>query len=412
MLHTHEREAAGPLSRGDALATNETDFISANRKRLRAIAAGMLTGLALASPAETSRQANQVEAVGFNTNGVWVTDPEVAKAAAAKAARDGATQLRVMLPYTQGGAEIKNDLERTCNAAKAAHEQGLELMITMEGHYRSDGRLGYLPSIASEKQKYVTAITNMMWSLYGDRNPDGSGGCAPENKKLTLGFINEPNNKLFNANQYIDGKWVAPENTVELMSYAYPKLKKEAAREGLGVDLTLVGGEVSTSKSANAVGFIRQMGRYIKEKRIKHRIMDQFAAHYYLQGADADPAVSASQNIERVSREVKESFGADMPVIYNEVGAWAETPKNKEGLYRESPPGTIVPLSGPEQGLFYKKFLESALCQGVKSVLIFHHNDDGGGKYRTGVVYPDGSPKPSAPIVRKAFNEISSGKSC
>lgn len=412
MLHTHELEVSGSSGPGVSPSAHETVFSNIRRNRLRAIAAGMFTALALATPAESTRQTNLIEEVGFNTNGVWVTDPGAASEAASKAARDGATQLRVILPYTQGGAEIKNDLERTCNAAKAAYENGLDLMITMEGHFRKDGSLGYIPTIASEKQKYVTAITHLMWSLYGNKNPDGSGGCVPENKKLTLGFINEPNNKLFNVNQYIDGKWVAPENTVELMSYAYPRLKKEAAKEGLGVDLTLVGGEIATSKSSNAVGFIRQMGRYIKQKRINRQIMDQFAAHYYLQGADADPDISASQSIERVSQAVKESFGAKMPLIYNEVGAWADTPKHKERLYQERLPDTISALSGIEQGEFYKKFVETAVCQGVKSVLIFHHNDDGGGKYRTGVAYPDGTPKPGAPIVRKTFNEFSSGKGC
>lgn len=374
---------------------------------------GCLGSLALASPANSSKNAMRLDGAGFNTNAVWVTDEKEAYAAAERVSKSGATDIRIILPYSQGGADIKNDVARTCNAARAAYSQGLDLMITMQGYYRSreskkNNGLGYMPTMASEKQKYVTAVTNLMWSLAGDKNPDGIGGCLPEQKELTIGFFNEPNNKDFNVNQYIGGRWVAPENTVELMRYAYPRLKQQAAQKGLEVDLTLVGGDVSTSRSSNAVGFTRQMGRYIQEQQITEPLMDVFAAHYYLQGTDADPDTSASESIRRIKASVSESFG-QVPLIYDELGAYSETPEHKEKLYNEPLPNAVRPLSGIEQGLFYKQFVLSALCLGVKKVLIFHETDDKGDKLRTGVNYPDKTSKPGKPIVRQAFIEATSG---
>ncbi|MEX2014610.1 MAG: hypothetical protein WD885_01625 [Candidatus Saccharimonadales bacterium] len=374
---------------------------------------GCLGSLALASPANSSKNAIRLDGAGFNTNAVWVTDENEANEAAARVANSGATDIRIILPYSQGSAEVKNDVIRTCNAAKAAYSHDLDLMITMQGYYRlregkaKDG-LGYMPTRAHEKQKYVTAITNLMWSLAGDKNPDGTGGCLPEQKELTIGFFNEPNNKRFNINQYINGRWVAPENTVELMRYAYPRLKQQAAQKGLEVDLTLVGGDISTSRSSNAVGFLRQMGRYMEEQQITEPLMDEFAAHYYLQGVDADPSTSASDSIRLISASVSENFG-QVPLIYNELGAYSETPVAKEKLYKEPVPEAILPLKGVEQGLFYKQFILTAVCQGVKKVLIFHETDDKGDKLRTGVNYPDKTSKPGKPIVRKAFIEATAG---
>lgn len=374
---------------------------------------GCLGSLALASPANSSKNAMRLDGAGFNTNAIWVTDEKVAHEAAARVVKSGATDIRIIVPYSQGSAEINNDVTRTCSAAKAAHSHGLDLMITMQGYYRSQdgkkkGGLGYMPTMASEKQKYVTAVTNLMWSLAGDKNPDGSGGCLPEQKELTIGFFNEPNNQRFNTNQYINGRWVAPENTVELMRYAYPRLKQQSAQKGLEVDLTLVGGDISTSRSSNAVGFIRQEGRYMQEQQITEPLMDEFAAHYYLQGVDAAPDTSASESIRRIKAAVSESFGP-VPLIYDELGAYSETPAHKEGLYKEPVPETVRPLSGVEQGLFYKQFVLSAVCQGVKKVLIFHETDDEGDALRTGLNYPDKTSKPSKPIVRKAFIDATTG---
>lgn len=374
------------------------------KERLRKpMALAAIIGALAVPPALASHESvPPLKNVGYNTNEVWNTDLEAAEDAAKRAKESGATEVRIFHPFTNGGKDIMHDVDRTCNAAKAAYDNGLELMITIEGHYR-DGEVGFMPTRASEERQYVTTVSDLMGKL-----ADDNAGCLPEQKNLTIGFFNEPNNKTFDRNQYIGDRWASPGDTVSLMAYAYPKLHEIAARPNLNINLRLVGGDLSSGISSRAIDFINEMGAYVKQKKIKGPIMDEFAMHFYVNGSGSDADERASRNLAKTKAALKHNFGKT-ELIYDEVGAFSDTPSDKEGLYNIQVPPKIKPLPGDGQGEFYSWFVQQAACEGVKSVLIFHETDDPNDYLRTGDRYPNGTLKSGANILIKAFQDAKDG---
>lgn len=353
--------------------------------------------------AETSSSSFQAfggqQLAGYNSNKIWVTDQQAAEQEAELIAASGADAVRIQEPYTVGGAEINNDAERLCNAAIVANKNHLRLIIAMVGHY-SDGRLGFMPSSESQKNRFTTAVGSMMWTLAGSEH-----GCVPDQKDITIGLFDEPDNPTFNSNQYVDGQWVAPQREVSLLSYAYPRLKAEALKPGLGVNLTIIGGELSSPSSEHDnTSFIKKMGQIIQQRKLTGPIMDVFALHQYANSYDTSPEAPNNSFNPNVVDAVRTTFGADMPVIYDELGAYSETPKGKEHQYIVRLPAAVKPFTGTGQGDFYSRFISKAICHNVQGVMIFHFSDDPGDTLRTGVAFPDNSPKPSQEIVRQSID--------
>lgn len=346
---------------------------------------------------------------GYNTNKVWVTDLAAAEREAQHIAATGANAIRIQEPYTFGGAEVNNDVERLCNAAIAAHDKSLGLIITMAGHYK-DGSLGYMPTGVSELRKYTTAVTNLMWYLAGDEH-----GCVPQEKNITISLFNEPDNPRSNRNQIVNGVWVAPENEVKLLTYSYSRLKTEASKPGLGVNLTLIGGELSSPSAArDNVSFIKKMAQIIKDRKTG-RIMDKFALHQYANTLDTSPSAANNYFNPNSVNAVKDYINPlfEVPVIYDELGAISSVPADKEQQYHARVLASVKPFDGTSQGEFYKRFIHDATCNGVEGVMIFHASDDSGDTLRTGTSFPDMSPKPSQRIVNQEFqNDLNGNLIC
>ena len=360
-----------------------------------------------------TRRAEPMTYVGFNTNKVFVNDFVAADAEAAAVAATGANTIRIQVPYTQGGAEVKNDVLRLCNAARATYNHGLHLEITMVG-YDKDASLGYMPSTISENRKMETAISHMMWSLAGDTNKDGSGGCVPEQKNLRIGFFNEANNETFDPNQTVNGKWVAPRQLASLMRYLYPRLHKEALKPGLNVYLTLVGGDLATTARNRPVQFIKELATYMNSDKESQLPMDAFAVHSYANGYDGTSVFDGSQKSVRLGKviyEIRKNFGADMPIYLNEVGAISATPSSKENKYEVRLPASVFGFNGQGQADFYQQSLRESACAGIEEMSIFYLKDDPYDQLRTGIKYPDGSNKPGAEKVIKSYKEALAGDS-
>jgi hypothetical protein len=369
-----------------------------------ALTASKVHAGSLSQSSYESPSAPGLELVGYNTNKIWVTDEQTAGQEAESIAASGANAVRIQEPYTQGGAEVNNDLLRLCTAARVAYKNHLQLIITMVGHYRN-GELGFMPTAAAEQQRYVTAVDNMMWDLAGDDH-----GCVPEQKNLIIGAFNEPDNPLYNSNQYVNGKWVAPQNEVNLLSYAYPRVKAEAAKNGLNADVTFVGGDLaSPSVNRNNMAFIKRMAEIIRAKNLSNPIMDMFALHWYANTSSTSPSAPNNYFGPGAVVAVKTYINPNMPVIYDELGAFSATPKTKERQYKVRLPASIKPFPAYAQGDFYRNFINDATCAGADGILIYHQDDDPGDVLRTGVGFPDGSPKESKAPVKDAFLENSVG---
>lgn len=347
--------------------------------------------LAISSSAGSSPRTARMEGFGFTTGMGQLEDAQDMKAA-------GANTVMFSFPYTAGGAEIKNDTADVCAAAQEAEEEGLDLVIRTESHQRIDRQLGYMATSASELRKYYTADYDLLSNLVGEN------GCAKGLDKIYLSPFNEANNQRFNRNQYVNGQWVAPRNLVHLYSYLYPRL--HAAADNLGVKLEIIGGEL---KQHGQVKFMNQMHEVMKAENIKGPIFDIYAGHYYLNGTDAVPNISADQDIDKVMSAVKENFGNDTPVWFTEFGAISKTPLQMKTFYKGELPASLNPVSLIDQAKFDNDFIYSAACKGVDAVFAFQFKDDGT-NMRTAPIFADGKTrKPSYYALKDAGNKALAG---
>ena len=355
--------------------------------------------MAIASSAGSSGKVVSLEAAGFNSGRVWVTDRAEAEAEADRIVSLGGKIIRVASPYTQGGANIDNDAERLCVMAEVATEKKLDVMVSFEGRFRKDAKLGYIATIASEKQKFLTANIDMLNTLYGEN------GCAEKPGLFTISFVNEPNNPLFVRSQYVNGEWAVPEQVVSLYEYMYSRMHKEADK--LSLNLQIIGGEL---RQRNAIAFIRKMGDVIHERKIISPIMDEFGQHLYLNGPDAENYESVFDTALQIQKAVKDNVG-DIDMSVTELGAISDTQPGKEQYYDDKLPPHIKPVSEIAQGHFYHKFMDFAACNGIKRVLFFHVVDDRS-ILRTGLYRPDLSKKRGKGIVQEAIGNVHAGITC
>lgn len=359
------------------------------------------TGESSVSSPRTVHLAKPMQYVGFNSSEILNEDPEAANAEGQRIAAAGGNIVRIQVPYTVGGAEVNNDINRLCNAAKAATDNGLTLEITMAGHMRN-GDLGYFASSAGEDKRVETAIFNMLSRLAKEPSTPGGGdgGCTPELKSIDIGF-NEPNNPAFMKAQSVGGKWTAPEKEVNLLDFLNKNLREDMLQAGIKTSLNLIGGEL---RARDAVSFIKAMGKIIKAKRIKIPF-NVFSFHEYY----GNTSTSGVDSFSSIVAQIRQTFGNDMPIRVNEVGAYSETPADMADLYNVPLPSSVKPLSGAQQGQYYNNVIKQAACLGVNGVEIFHQSDDPNDVLRTGTNYPNDQPKPSAPVVSQAFNNARSG---
>lgn len=367
-----------------------------------------------ASNAESasSREAIDTASIGFFSNYLFSKDAAVAEAEA-EAIKDAGGKIgRIVVPYVRGSAEVNNMRAEICNAAEATHNRDLELQIVFQGFYKS-GRMGYLPSTAAEKSRFKTMITNLMWQIAGDRNPDGSGGCVPELEELTLSLNNEPTNKPMNYNQEVDGKRVAIGRTASLYKTLYGPLHTEAARPGLELDLTIVGGEIATTSRHRPLETIEELAGHLEGEKA----MDAFAFHYYANGEDATSETPGqnrnSASIQEIVSKIREEFGKDIPIKLTELGGISDTPVSKEDEYEEKLGPAVPTLPGEKQARFYANTISQAACNGIEEISIFHMTDDPADPLRSGWRYPQGGYKPGIKnIVIDNLAELTNRDNC
>ena len=372
-----------------------------NLRRMLAVstAAG---SLALAGTAASSQRTASLESVGFADNHIWLpyagyTDGQpildkVAVSAAQRDAEAGATTIEVAEPYTQGGAQVDNDTERLCSAALLAGKYHFDLVIRREMRYRSDASLGYMPTTPNEYRQFFTNSYDMFANLYGEN------GCVKDKPPTVYYSLdNEPNNKLFQRNQYVNGRWVAPENTLDFYAYEYPLLHK-AANE-FGIDLKIIIGELDQNLSLQ---FLKRAAQHRKGSG-NPKLGDVYAQHYYVQKVGPQNKAVAINNMRRLMDAAKDAFG-EMPFWVTELGGISTVPSSKASLYMPLSKN-ISPMSPEQQADFYNYFLKQAACLGIARVLLWHMVDDGTPQ-RTGLLYVDETKKPSFDKVTPTLQTI------
>lgn len=347
------------------------------------------------------RQAPPMAYVGFNSNEVWLEDEAKAQAEAKSLAEAGANAVRVEIPIGVGGKYVKPVENRICNAARAARDNNLELIIYLTGRYR-DGRHGFLPIRAKEKRDYLSSITNLMWTIAGDKNEDGTGGCAPEVKRINISPINEPNNSYFNNHP-------DPQKYGELMLYLYQHLHRLAAKPGLEVELNVIGLDISTTARGNPINFINGLAQYLREKRSRPLPMDSLAFHFYARGYDGTTETvnqAAQVQNRKIIEAIRDNFGDSLPLYVTELGAIT---RDKNHLYKVRVPAGVFTMSGQQQGEFYSHFIKESVCAGIAGIFIFYQTDKAEDDLRSGTKFPNGVRKAKTPIVEQSFADAEAG---
>jgi hypothetical protein len=324
--------------------------------------------------------AQPLERVGYSSNDSWVLDLSVAEQNDQQSVADGATNIRILAPITQGGVEAKNDASRYCNMGRAAVDNGLDVTMTMEGFYRG-GKLGYMPITNTERRQYGDYVIDLLQTIHN---------CVPALDRIEIGWINEPDNPLFN--RLMDkGPALVPGALVRLMKYNYQKLHDKATE--LGIDLTLVMGDLYSGINSDPVKFFEDMAQYAASQKITGRLADEAAIHIYPNLDDPNPNQTVANKIDRVQQALK-GFGYSLPLQLNEIGLPTD--------------GSTKSIAAQAQ--FYSLLIPDAACRGITEINIFYRADNAKDRLTTGVRDEDGQPKPSRKRVKDLFEAAPNGE--
>jgi hypothetical protein len=316
----------------------------------------------------------------------------------------GFNTLKVTMPWTYPSqAEIKNDLEKFQNAAAAARDNELLLMLNLIPGGGSG--TGKAPTTISQQRRYKDTLIAYEHA-FAEVAPGGH---------LVLEVPNEPNSKVFWREQKDNaGEWVAPKAVVGTLAKSYQGVKNEAQKLGIGI--TLVGGGLASSH--NAVGFMQAMGSARRELSHKGPIMDAISLHPYGQLNDESPEIEHPNfttvgiaDLESFAKNVDESFNKSLPLWLSEYGAKTKVPADKLGLYTMNPNLSKNLVSEYTQGEFYSQAVQTASrdCR-VGAIVLFNVIDDKDGHWTSGLWYPDDTPKSSYSRVKSALAQAESDR--
>lgn len=342
--------------------------------------------------------------IGAQEDSVLDEDLEKSQDIAKLIKEAGFNTLKLTLPWTYPTqAEIKNDLKRFQNAAAAARENDLQLMLNLIPGGGSG--LGKAPETASQQRRYRDTLIGYMHA-FEEVSPGGH---------IILEIPNEPNSETFWRKQNDkDGGWAAPRAVVNTLAKSYWPVKQEAQKLGIGV--TLIGGALASAHDPK--GFIEAMGQAKKElaadKNMKGPSFDGFSIHPYGALNNEAPDVPHPEqqvlglgDYQVLEQSIEKAFGKGQSIWYTEYGV--KTKPDKAHLY-DVAPTTNKLVSETRQAEFYKKAIRMARCQNVAGMILFNVIDDKDGVWTSGIWYPDKSPKTSYEAVRQAIEEAKNGQ--
>lgn len=403
-----------------------------SKKRLLAKVSVAAGALALAAGAMAGDKTGSVSGkhIGFVEERLFTSDASQADTIAQQIKQIGADSVKIFVPYTQGEAgNVGNDLDEFCNAAGAAAKAGLNLNVTFEGYFgptASDpnAELGFVPQTSAEITRFNTTALVYEKALAGPDKPAQPNvktmyRCASLPDKMTnfnFEIFNEWNLDTFVKPQKdTAGNWVAANNMVHLMERTYPALKKEAQR--LGVSMNVWAGNLTSSH--DPLGFIAAAGAVVKKEKVKLPIFDAWSHHpYNPSGApyDKHPAGDliglSDADTSQLDRALVQAFGYKPPIVESEYGVQPTVPGSELDSYELPLIPNVAFVDETGQGNQYRDALNIVSCnQDIKGLFFFHFIDDKPAVAwgRSGIEYPDGTPKASFGIVKQAILNVRNG---
>ena len=233
---------------------------------------------------------------------------------------------------------------------------------------------------------------------------------------------NEPNLNRFWLPQYgPGGENVAAPSYLSLLAQSYDALKASdpsvrvwgGALAPRGVDKPNTGRDTHSPTK-----FITDLGVAYRASGRQARIMDGLAIHPYGENSSTPPTFAHPNSTAigiadypKLVALLGQAFdgtaqpGSTLPILYAEYGVETVVPPGKAHLYTGAEPATTRPVDETTQAERYEEALQLAFCQPtVSGFFVFHAQDEAAlGSWQSGVLYADGTPKASQPLVRDAF---------
>lgn len=396
-----------PLYQNSDTLPNCSGPEQAGNNRRKILLATILGVLVLNGSAEAAPPLQYVAVV---ENELWTPDQQKAYKVAAQIKDAGFNSVRVVVPITPGQAEINNDKNRICNAARAAEKEDLTLFITTQGFKKDENgkfKVGYAPHTPSEITQYITALSTYMWTLSGPMR------CTNKPHDLNVQIMNEPNIDTFWEPQFdAQGNWIAPRDYVRLLARVHPALNREAAKISKAINSEVqVDSIAGALTSRNALNFIYEMGKAKSQLGLKGPLFHTWSEHPYGRNWSEPPSVAhpdgsylGISDYKMLTEALKEAFGKVPPIIYGEYAVETSIPPEKQVFYSGKVPDSVTTVDEATQARFYHEALSLTACQPkVKGLFLFHLIDDPNlDRWQTGLFYTDGSEKSSLKEVRQS----------
>jgi hypothetical protein len=368
------------------------------RAHLR-LKAGIMLGVAgLVSAAGTSKNTAEaasesygISLVGFTDNSMFTENLADAEASATRIQQMGGTSIRIAYPLNKDTA-WENYAKETCNVFQAAHDHGLQPIITFRG---VDGQPGYIPQSQTEIKHFKAVIGGIMWTVASKKDNKHPGGCVPGQTVFTFEGPNEINNHSpeFNRNYGINTPVQAAKIDYQLSKF----VKKEAARPE--IQATAYYGESLSAANNDPIQHLRDEAQ--AAKKLGYEInLDFVDIHPYPKDPTADPSLTM-QALYQPAKEAINELSPGAELVWGEIGVNTTNPPSSEATAYSQPVLGTRGVSEATQVKYITNVLKTAASEGTDWVTLFDVQDDGSGNMpSSGEFYVSGKPKSSQPGIR------------
>jgi hypothetical protein len=323
-----------------------------------------------------------------------VREPDRGNDVMAQLAEAGFRAVRVTSIWDPGEtAPAADELDSLRGVAKAAGEHDVRVFLSV--YNAGSGTTPLTPEARSQFAAYAAALAREV----------------PEIRDVIVG--NEPNLNRFWMPQFgPDGEDVAAAAYLQLLAETYDAVKDVSG------DVEVYGGALGprgidrpgTGRDTHSpTAFIRDLGAAYRASGRDRPVMDAFAFHPYAERSDVPPdrphpnsTAIGLADADTLKGLLREAFGAELPILYDEYGVETAIPPMKRSLYRGEEPPTTGATDEQTQMRSYRTALELAACTpNVVGLLFFHSHDEPDlSGWQSGVYYVDGTPKSGLPAVR------------
>lgn len=292
-----------------------------------------------------------------------------------------------------------------CNAARAAEELGIKLVVTIMVDHGN-------PPVNQEHYERIVPYLRDVVDVWLGKNPvqrEEGAICATTTKNLAIEVGNEPNLETFLKPQWKNGRRESAWIYANLLARAYPTLKQQGTLHGVNVEVW----GLALGSSKDPVNFLRAMAAAMEGHKIKGPLMDVCTWHPYSSNSDIGPSSSGRGfgSYTNILKSVRKIFGK-CRIVYSEVGWETAPPPGKEVLYEQQDPGNVRLITEQRLAEFIISGFHRTAKQGVDGLFIFKLFDE---KYRSqgwqsGLYYPSNTgiyPKATLELVRPTLMRLS-----